>query len=110
MPTDWNPLLRDQFELPYWHELQQFVAQERRDHPVYPPADEVFAALHSTPYADVKVMILGQDPYHGPGQAHGLCFSVPRGVDAPPSLQNMFKELHTDLGITLHLSDNAALV
>ena len=101
MPTDWNPLLRDQFELPYWHELQQFVAQERRDHPVYPPADDVFAALHCTPYAEVKVMILGQDPYHGPGQAHGLCFSVRRGVRVPPSLMNIHKELHADLDLPI---------
>jgi len=101
MPTDWNPLLRDQFELPYWHELQQFVAQERRDHPVYPPADEVFAALHCTPYAEVKVMILGQDPYHGQGQAHGLCFSVRRGVRVPPSLMNIHKELHADLDLPI---------
>ncbi len=101
MATDWNPLLRDQFEVPYWLELQQFVAQERRSHPVYPPADEVFAALHSTPYADVKAMILGQDPYHGPGQAHGLCFSVRRGVRVPPSLMNIHKELHADLDLPI---------
>ena len=101
MVTDWNPLLRDQFELAYWHELQDFVADERRDHPVYPPADEVFAALRLTPYADVKVMILGQDPYHGPGQAHGLCFSVRRGVRVPPSLVNIHKELHADLGLAI---------
>ncbi len=101
MATDWNPLLRDQFELDYWHELQDFVANERRDHPVYPPVDEVFAALRLTPYADVKVMILGQDPYHGPGQAHGLCFSVRRGVRVPPSLRNIHKELHADLGLAI---------
>jgi uracil-DNA glycosylase len=101
MVTDWNPLLRDQLELPYWSELQRFVAQERRDHPVYPPASEVFAALHLTPYADVKVMILGQDPYHGPGQAHGLCFSVRRGVRTPPSLVNIHKELNADLGLPI---------
>jgi uracil-DNA glycosylase len=91
MATDWNPLLRDQFELPYWHALQEFVAQERRGHAVYPPAEDVFTALHLTPCADVKVMILGQDPYHGPGQAHGLCFSVRRGVRVPPSLRNIHK-------------------
>lgn len=101
MVTDWNPLLRDQFELAYWNELQDFVADERRDHPVYPPADEVFAALRLTPYADVKVMILGQDPYHGPGQAHGLCFSVRRGVRVPPSLVNIHKELRADLGLAI---------
>lgn len=101
MVTDWNPLLRDQFELTYWRELQNFVANERRDHPVYPPADEVFAALRLTPHADVRVMILGQDPYHGPGQAHGLCFSVRRGVRVPPSLMNIHKELQADLGLTI---------
>jgi uracil-DNA glycosylase len=97
--TDWNPLLRDQFELPYWRELQAFVVEERRRAPVYPPHDEVFAALHLTPHAEVKVMILGQDPYHGPGQAHGLCFSVRRGVRIPPSLANIHRELHDDLGV-----------
>ncbi len=101
MATDWNPLLRDQFELPYWSELQEFVAREREAHPVYPPADQVFAALHLTPYSDVKVLILGQDPYHGPGQAHGLCFSVRRGVRTPPSLVNIHKELHDDLGLEI---------
>src|SRR5512139_1325478 len=91
--TDWNPLLRDQFEEPYWRELQAFVRAEREQHLVHPPHDEVFAALHLTPYAEVKVLILGQDPYHGPGQAHGLSFSVQPGVDKPPSLVNIFKEL-----------------
>jgi uracil-DNA glycosylase len=101
MATDWNPLLRDQFDLPYWRELQDFVAEDRRHHPVYPPHDEVFAALHLTPYASVKVMILGQDPYHGPRQAHGLCFSVRPGVRIPPSLVNIHKELHDDLGLPI---------
>ena len=101
MATDWNPLLRDQFELAYWRVLQEFVANERREHPVYPPADEVFAALRLTSYTDVKVMILGQDPYHGPGQAHGLCFSVRHGVRVPPSLRNIHEELHADLGLTI---------
>lgn len=97
--TDWNPVLRDQFEQPYWHELQRFVDDERSHHPVYPPRDEVFAALHLTPLERVKVVILGQDPYHGPGQAHGLCFSVRRGVPPPPSLQNILTELESDLGV-----------
>jgi uracil-DNA glycosylase len=97
--TDWNPLLREQFTQPYWTELQEFVAAERAGATVYPPPDEVFAALHLTPYAEVKVLILGQDPYHGPGQAHGLCFSVRRGVAPPPSLQNIFKEMESDLGV-----------
>jgi uracil-DNA glycosylase len=98
--TDWNPILRDEFAQPYWAELQAFVADERAHHQVFPPAEEVFAALHQTPYAAVKVVILGQDPYHGPGQAHGLCFSVRTGVAVPPSLRNIYTELHDDLGIT----------
>ncbi len=98
MKTDWNPLLRDQFDEPYWQELQAFVRDERNRHTVHPPPDEVFAALHLTPFADVKVLVVGQDPYHGPGQAHGLCFSVRRGVDIPPSLTNIHTELVSDLG------------
>jgi uracil-DNA glycosylase len=97
--TDWNPVLRAEFTKPYWAELQEFVHRERARHEVYPPHDDVFAALHLTPYGAVKVLILGQDPYHGPGQAHGLCFSVRPPVPAPPSLQNIFAELHADLGV-----------
>ena len=102
MPTtDWNPLLRSEFDEPYWQQLQAFVAAERAQHTVYPPNDEVFAALHLTPYSALEVVILGQDPYHGPGQAHGLAFSVRRGVRIPPSLRNIHQELHTDLGLPL---------
>jgi len=97
--TDWNPVLRGEFEQPYWDELQRFVADERAHHTVYPPAEDVFAALHRTPRSEVKVLILGQDPYHGPRQAHGLCFSVRPGVQVPPSLQNIYKELATDLDV-----------
>ena len=97
--TDWNPLLRNEFDEPYWAELQAFVAAERDRGPVYPPHDQVCAALHLTPYDAVRVLIVGQDPYHGPGQAHGLCFSVPPDVPIPPSLKNIFKELHDDLGV-----------
>lgn len=97
--TEWNPALRGEFDKPYWSELQQFVAEERGRHVVFPEPDEVFAALHLTPLSQVKVLILGQDPYHGPGQAHGLCFSVRKGTPPPPSLQNIFTELHDDLGI-----------
>lgn len=97
--TDWNPVLRAELAKPYWAELQAFVDAERARHQVYPPPDEVFAALHLTPYAEVKVLVLGQDPYHGPGQAHGLCFSVRPPVAPPPSLENIFAELHTDLGL-----------
>lgn len=99
MKTDWNPVLRGEFAKPYWVELLQFVATERGRATVYPTHDEVFAALHLTPFSAVKAVILGQDPYHGPNQAHGLCFSVRPGVPPPPSLQNIFKELEADLGI-----------
>lgn len=98
--TDWNPLLRGEFEKDYWKALQAFVAGERRRHTVFPPRELVFAALHRTPFADTRVLILGQDPYHGPAQAHGLSFSVPHGVQPPPSLINILKELETDLGLT----------
>ena len=97
--TDWNPLLRGEFDQPYWSELQRFVREERAVGPVHPPHDQVFAALHLTSYASTRVMILGQDPYHGPGQAHGLAFSVRDGVRVPPSLANIHKELHGDLGL-----------
>ena len=97
--TDWNPILRAEFERPYWGELQSFVAAERAAHTVYPPHGEVFRALHLTPYDEVRVMILGQDPYHGPGQANGLAFSVADGIDVPPSLRNIYTELESDLGI-----------
>jgi uracil-DNA glycosylase len=99
--TDWNPVLRSEFEEPYWHELQQFVADERARHTVYPPHEEVFAALHTTSLAGVKAVILGQDPYHGPRQAHGLCFSVRRGVAKPPSLRNIHAELASDLDLPI---------
>ncbi|HEU5148961.1 MAG TPA: uracil-DNA glycosylase [Iamia sp.] len=97
--TDWNPILKAELGKPYFAELRAFVDGERRRHQVFPPAEDVFAALHLTPYADVKVLILGQDPYHGPGQAHGLCFSVRPGVDVPPSLVNIYTELESDLGV-----------
>ncbi len=99
MTTDWNPLLRDQFDQPYWADLQAFIEDERRRGPVYPPRDEVFAALHHTSHGATRAVILGQDPYHGPGQAHGLCFSVRHGVARPPSVANIHRELHDDLGV-----------
>ena len=108
MPTtDWNPILRAEFDKAYWKELQGFVAQERAHHQVFPPTDEVFSALHLTPYADVRVLILGQDPYHGPGQAHGLCFSVRKGVAQPPSLVNILKEL--ELSFQIHEANGSFL-
>lgn len=98
--TDWNPVLRGEFAKDYWQPLQQFVAEERARTTVYPPKEDVFAALHLTSYADTRVLILGQDPYHGPRQAHGLCFSVRPGVAQPPSLVNIFQELESDLGVS----------
>jgi uracil-DNA glycosylase len=106
MTTDWNPLLRGEFEKPYWKQLQTFVDDERRRHTVYPSREDVFASLRTTSYADVKVLVLGQDPYHGPGQAHGLCFSVQRDVEPPPSLVNIFKELRDDIGISIPTHGN----
>ena len=102
--TDWNPHLRNEFERPYWSELQAFVRRERAEHLVFPPPDQVFAALHRTPFSNTRVMIIGQDPYHGDGQAHGLCFSVNPGIKKPPSLVNIFKELEADLGIPIPTS------
>jgi uracil-DNA glycosylase len=99
MKTDWNPVLRGEFAKPYWDQLQHFVDGERARHTVYPPREEVFSALHLTPFATTRVVILGQDPYHGPNQAHGLCFSVRPGVAIPPSLVNIHNELRADLGI-----------
>ena len=99
MKTDWNPILRGELAKPYWAELQRFVAEERSRSEVYPPPEQVFAALHLTSYADTAVLILGQDPYHGPRQAHGLCFSVADGVAVPPSLANIYKELDADLDV-----------
>ncbi len=99
MKTDWNPVLRAELDKPYWNDLQQFVAAERARYTVFPPPDQVFAALHLTPYETTRVVLLGQDPYHGPQQAHGLCFSVRDGVQLPPSLVNIYTELRSDLGI-----------
>lgn len=97
--TDWNPALRGELLEDYWQELQDFVSTERAAGVVYPPESEVFTALHLTPLSEVKVVILGQDPYHGPRQAHGLCFSVRAGTPAPPSLRNIQRELVDDLGV-----------
>ena len=97
--NDWYERLSDQFDAPYFVELQEFIKAERNKYEIYPSEIDVFAALHETSYADTRVVILGQDPYHGPGQAHGLCFSVQRDVAVPPSLANIFVELENDLGI-----------
>ncbi len=96
--NDWLPALKPEFGKPYYRDLYRFINDEYRTRTVYPPADRIFEALHLTPLKSVRVVILGQDPYHEPGQAHGLCFSVLPGAQAPPSLVNIFEELHNDLG------------
>ena len=96
--NDWLPALQDEFKKPYYKKLHQTIVQEYNTRPVFPSADDIFNAFHLTPLKDVKVVILGQDPYHDVGQAHGLCFSVKPDVEIPPSLVNIYKELHDDLG------------
>ncbi len=97
--NEWDELLAEEFEKEYYLQLREFLKQEYRTCRVYPPMKDIFNALRYTSYSDVKIVILGQDPYHGEGQAHGMCFSVRPGVPMPPSLQNIFKELHDDIGI-----------
>ncbi|MFF2377894.1 uracil-DNA glycosylase [Streptomyces xiamenensis] len=98
LPASWQGPLGEELGKPYFKELTEFVEEERARGPVFPPREEVFAALEATPYDRVKVLILGQDPYHGKGQGHGLCFSVRPGVKTPPSLRNIYKEMHSELG------------
>jgi len=98
LKNDWAEYLEEEFKKDYYLELRRFLIEEYRRHVVYPDMYDIFNALHYTAYSDTKVVILGQDPYHGPGQAHGLSFSVKPGITSPPSLQNIFKELKDDLG------------
>ena len=95
----WQEVLQVEFDKPYFENLVGFVKQEYASNTVFPPAGQIFNAFNTCPFNNVKVVILGQDPYHGPGQAHGLCFSVSDGIQFPPSLQNIFKEITSDLGI-----------
>lgn len=98
----WLSRLEADFASPWFAELKKFLVEEKeRGATIYPPGSRIFAALDATPFDDVRAVILGQDPYHGPGQAHGLCFSVPQGVLRPPSLVNIHKELHADLGLPI---------
>lgn len=99
--NDWLEPLKAEFKKPYYRQLYEKILQEYRTTAVYPPADDIFNAFHLTPLKDVKVVILGQDPYHGTGQAHGLCFSVNKDVEIPPSLVNIYQELHDDLGCSI---------
>lgn len=104
-PT-WKEALQDEFGKPYFKELAEFVRREYQTKKIFPPPKCIFNALDSTPFDKVRVVILGQDPYHGPGQAHGLCFSVPEGMRVPPSLQNIFKEIQSDLWLPIPQSGN----
>ena len=96
--STWKTILKDEFEKDYFNRLSEFVKDEYVNKTIYPPGSLIFNAFNLCPFDDVKVVIIGQDPYHGPGQAHGLCFSVRNGVEFPPSLNNIFKEIELDLG------------
>ncbi len=104
--NSWLERLSEEFNAPYFFELKNFLVGEKQNYRVYPPGSEIFSAFNYTPFGDVKVVILGQDPYHGAGQANGLCFSVKEGIPHPPSLRNIFKELEHDLGFPPPLSGN----
>lgn len=106
LPSSWQPVLSDETAKPYFKDLIDFVNYERENYQVFPPEEDVFKAFELTPYDQVKVVLLGQDPYHDEGQAHGLCFSVPHGVKPPASLNNIFKELHADLGCPMPAHGN----
>jgi len=107
LESSWKLRLQDEFDQPYMTGLRQYLLDRKRNGAViYPPGKQIFNALDSTPFEQVKVVIFGQDPYHGPGQAHGLCFSVPEGVAVPPSLLNIYKEIESDLGLPRPASGN----
>jgi len=97
----WKEVLMEEFQSPYFRSLKEFLVEEKKKYIVYPPGKLIFNAFKHAPFDQVKVVILGQDPYHGKGQAHGLCFSVPHGIPQPPSLVNIFKELQADLGMAV---------
>ena len=105
--ASWKDVLQDEFKADYFARLKAFLLQEKAQGKIlYPPGSRIFSALDHTPFTKVKVVLLGQDPYHGPGQAHGLCFSVPAGMRPPPSLVNIFKELKNDLGLEIPYAGN----
>lgn len=99
--NDWDGILADEWEKPYYRQLHSFLKEEYSKTRIYPDMYDIFNALKYTPFADTRAVIIGQDPYHGPGQAHGLCFSVKKGVLLPPSLVNIYKEITDDLGVTM---------
>lgn len=102
----WKNVLKEQFNAPYFLDLKAFLVNEKKHHIVFPPGNQIFSAFNRTKFDKLKVVIIGQDPYHGPGQANGLCFSVSPGLRKPPSLVNIFKELQTDLGIPIPQDGN----
>jgi len=102
----WKPVLEAEFGAEYFTRLKEFLVEEKKRYVIYPPGNRIFSAFNHTPFNKVKAVIIGQDPYHGPGQANGLCFSVADGIRQPPSLVNIFKELHDDLGIPVPRSGN----
>ncbi|HBG86002.1 MAG TPA: uracil-DNA glycosylase, partial [Marinilabiliaceae bacterium] len=102
----WKNALLSEFNSSYFAQFKEFLLSERKLHTIYPPASTIFEAFNKTPLHKVKVVILGQDPYHGPGQAHGLSFSVPQGLPLPPSLQNIFKEISDDIGLAMPKNGN----
>lgn len=104
--SSWKQVLNDEFKKPYFVQLTEFVRNEYSNETCYPPGNQIFSAFDHTPFSDVKVVIIGQDPYHGPNQAHGLCFSVSEKVAVPPSLKNIFTEIHTDIGSTIPNTGN----
>lgn len=106
MEESWKMQLQEEFEKPYFKQLTEFVHSEYASQKIYPPARLIFNAFDQCPFEQVKMVILGQDPYHGPGQAHGLCFSVNDGVEFPPSLRNIFKEIQADTGAPIPTSGN----
>lgn len=99
--NEWDALLADEFKKGYYLQLRQFLIAEYNSRKIFPPMNDIFNALKATSYSDVKAVILGQDPYHGEGQAHGMCFSVKKGTPPPPSLQNIFKEIQSELGLPI---------
>ncbi len=99
--NDWDEILKEEWAKPYYVNLRSFLKTEYSSHTVYPDMHDIFNALKYTSFADTRVVILGQDPYHGVGQAHGLCFSVKKGIEPPPSLKNIYEEMHSDLGMDI---------
>lgn len=98
---EWYEVLKEQFDSENFRKLKAFIVEEKKTNTIYPPGHQIFSAFDETPFSQVKVVILGQDPYHGPGQAHGMCFSVQEGIPHPPSLKNIYKEIHQDLNIPI---------